>query len=253
MRQLVVDHDLLHSELTNFASKLTEDFDVLEALQQISVSAASAIGLGGAGVTLSMPGGTSHHITATDAITMSVERKQDELQQGVCVAAMASAQVVAVDDLNAESRWPEYRPFVLNAGFNAVAGVPVRFQQRVLGAVNLYGKEPRAWSEEELAAGQLVADLATGYLVNSYLRRDAQSLAQQLQRALDTRVVIEQAKGILAGRHAMDTEAAFEILRGYARHSRTKLHEVSQNVVTGAVDPVSAAKNKDRAVEATQA
>ncbi len=239
----MVDHDLLHRELSHFASTLTQDFDVVESLQQISVSATSALRLDGAGVTLSMPGGGSQHITATDAVTLHVERRQDELQEGACVDAISTSRTVTVDDMSVEDRWPAFTPVVLDAGFTAVAGVPVRFHQQVLGALNLYGRQSRAWTSEEMAAGQLIADLATGYLVNSYLRRDAQTVAAQLQHALDSRVVIEQAKGILAGRHAISAENAFEVLRGYARSSRTKLDHVAQATVAGAIDPVVAAQH----------
>lgn len=140
---------------------------------------------------------------------------------------MSSAQAIAVNDLNTEARWPAFGPFVLEAGFSAVAGVPVRFQRQILGAVNLYGCATRSWTNEDLAPGQLVADLATGYLVNSFMRRDAQSVAAQLQQALQSRVAIEQAKGILAGRHGIDPEVCFVVLRGYARGNRIKLQDLA--------------------------
>ena len=92
---------------------------------------------------------------------------------------------------------------------------------------------------EEFTAGHLVANLATGYLVNSYLLRTTEALAGQLQQALDSRIVIEQAKGILAGRHGITPDAAFELLRTYSRSKRLKLHSVAAAVVQGEVEVLS--------------
>lgn len=234
----MLDHDLLHRELSTFASTLTDDFDIVEALRRVSSAAASALALEGAGITLRLPAGDTQLITATDDRTMHVERKQDELQQGACIDAMTSSQVVSVEDLAKESRWPDFRPIVLEAGFRASAGVPIRFRGDNVGAVNLYGDAPRAWATEELTAGQLVADLAAGYLVNSYLLRDSQILAEQLQRALDSRVIIEQAKGILAGRHGVAPDDAFEFLRAHSRNVRQNLHDVALAIVRGTIDPM---------------
>jgi GAF domain-containing protein len=221
----MVDHDLLHRELSTFASSLTGEFDLIEALQQITVTAAAALDVDGAGVTLRMPEGETQYIYATDPVTLHVEQQQ----------------VVAVNDLTDDPRWPRFTPVLLEAGFQSAAGVPIRFQGQNLGAVNLYASSSRAWTVEEFTAGQVVADLAAGYLVSSRLRRDAEALAEQLQQALDSRILIEQAKGLLAGRHGMEPDAAFEVLRGYARNNRSKLHDVARAVVTDKLDPMGAA------------
>lgn len=227
----MVDHDLLHRELANFAAALTDDFDVHEALYTLVSTAAQALEIAGAGLTVSMPDGGTHYIAATDPVTMHVERRQDELQQGACVDAISTSEVVAASDLRNETRWPQFRPVLLEAGFQAAAGVPVRFRGHNIGAVNLYDANSRPWTTDEFDAGRLVADLAGGYLVNSYLLRSSQSLAAQLQGALASRIVIEQAKGILAGRHGMTPDAAFEVLRGHARSHRVKLHELARGIV----------------------
>ena len=230
----MIDHNLLNRELVSFAAALTTDFDLSEQLHALVVTAAAALGVDGAGVTLSVPTGT-HYIAASDPVTLAVEQAQDQLHQGACVDAIASSEVVTASDLSAETRWPDFRPVLIDAGFLAAAGVPVRFRGTNIGAVNLYANESRAWTTEEFVSGQLIADLATGYLINSYMLRHSETVAQQLQQALDSRVVIEQAKGILAGRHNLTTDAAFEALRNYSRSHRIKLHGVAAAVVAGEI------------------
>ena len=229
----MVDHDLLHRELAQLASLATGDFDLHEGLHQLSGTASAALGLGGAGVTLHMPDGDTAYISATDATTLGVEQAQDALQQGACVDAIATSQIVAVGDLATETRWPEYRSAVLRAGFHAVAGVPVPFQGRNVGALNLYASTSRAWTTDDFAAARLLADLAAGYLINTHLLGKSQTLTAQLQQALDTRIIIEQAKGVLAGRHGVNPDAAFEVMRSFARSNRIKIHDVAHGVVTG--------------------
>lgn len=234
----MVDHDLLHKELANLATAAgSGNFDLHDGLYQLSVTAAAALGVDGAGFTVQMPSGDTEYITATDAITLSVEHRQDELKEGACVDAINTSQVVAVNDLAAEAhRWPAYAPFVLDAGFNSIAGVPLPFQGRNIGAMNLYGNTTRAWTTDEFAAGRLIAELGGAYLINTHLLGESQTLVKQLQQALDSRVLIEQAKGVMAGRYGTTPDAAFGMLRSYARTHRMKIHEVAQQVVTGKAD-----------------
>lgn len=234
----MVDHDLLHSELAALTARATGDFDLNEALHQLSLTAAAALAVAGAGITVRVPGGRTKYITATDAVTLEVEKKQDALQQGACVDAIKSSEIVAVGDLAADSRWPDFRPHVLRAGFRAAAGVPIASQGRNVGALNLYDSDSRAWTTEEFTSARILADLAAGYLINTHLLGQAQTLAAQLQHALDSRVIIEQAKGALSARHGMTPDAAFEVMRSYARGSRIKLPQIAHDVITGQVDPL---------------
>ena len=241
----MVDHDLLHRELADLASGLDADSDLYEGLHRLTVTAAAALELDGAGVTLQIPGGDTSYVTATDPVTLKVERCQDEFQEGVCVDAIASSQIVAVSDLADEQRWPQLVPVIREAGFNAVAGIPIRFQGDSIGAVNLYTNARRTWTTADFNACRLIAELAAGYLVNNELLRSAQTLAEQLQEALDSRIIIEQAKGMVAGRAGMSPDAAFEIMRGYARGQRTKLRDVARGVVSGGIDVLSSAADKN--------
>lgn len=233
----MVDHHLLHRELANLAAGISADgFDLHDGLHQLSLTTTAALGLDGAGVTMHMGSGDTEYIAASDAVTLGVEKCQDELKQGACIDAINSSEIVAVNDLTDDARWPDYTPYVLQAGFEAVAGVPAAFRGSNIGALNLYAASSRAWTTDEFSAAQMVADLAAGYLVNRHLLDQSQTLAAQLQHALTSRILIEQAKGVLCGRHGMAPDAAFEIIRSFARSNRIKIQDVADGIVGGKID-----------------
>lgn len=232
----MVDHGLLSSELADLAEALRGDSDLYEGLHRLSVTAAAGLEVDGAGITLQIPSSTTGYVTAADHVTLHVERRQDELQEGACIDALKRGEIVAVSDVAAERPWSAFSDVLLDAGFHAAAGVPIAFQGLNIGAVNLYATSTRAWTTEEFKAGRLIAEMAAGYLINNELLRTARTLAQQLQHALESRIIIEQSKGVMSGRYGMTPDAAFEILRSYARTHRRKLRDVAQEVVSGDVD-----------------
>jgi GAF domain-containing protein len=163
------------------------------------------LGVQGAGVSLAGEDGTLRFATATDERVMRVEECQLELDEGPCHEAWRSGQIVCEVDLNRSRRWPTYTPVALETGWQAVAGVPMIVEDQHIGALNLYRSQPDEWSPDELQSAQLLTDMAAGYIINARALTESAQLAEQLQRALDSRVVIEQAKGVLAGRHGIDT------------------------------------------------
>ena len=232
----MVDHHLLSSDLADLGEALRGDSDLYEGLHRLSVTAAAALEVDGAGITLQIPGAATSYVTAADPVTLGVERRQDELQEGACIDALNSGDVIAVADVAAERPWPTFTDVLLGASFNAAAGVPIAFQGLNIGAVNLYARRSRAWTTEEFSAGRLIADMAAGYLINNELLRTTRNLVQQLQHALQSRIIIEQAKGVMTGRYGMTPDAAFEMLRSYARGERRKLRDVALEIVSGDLD-----------------
>lgn len=229
----MVDHSLLYEELSQFAMSLTDNFDVDEALQRLNVTAVAALAVDGAGVTLWMPPGEAHYVSASDPATIEVERQQDRLQQGPCVDAIRGDEVVTAAEPDVETRWPGLGSVLLATGFRSAAGVPIRFHGEVIGALDLYRCAGQGWTTDEKKAGQMVADMAAGYLVAGHLHRTAEALAHQLGEALESRIVIEQAKGKLAERHGISPDAAFQLMRAYVRSQRVKLRDFAQMVVEG--------------------
>jgi GAF domain-containing protein len=245
---LVVDYGMLHRELADLAVGLRSDSDLNEGLYRLSETAAASLELDGAGVTLQIPGATTGYVAAGDSVTLHVERRQDALHEGACVDAIASGQIVAIGDLNTEQPWPRFTPELLEAGLHACAGIPISFQGLNIGALNLYANDTRIWTTDEFAAGRLLAEMAAGYLINNELLRTTQTVVHQLQFALDSRIVIEQAKGVMAGRYGMTPDGAFEMMRGYARGQRVKLRDVASDIVNEGLDLLGAsAENEDAA------
>jgi GAF domain-containing protein len=140
--------------------------------------------------------------------------------------------VVSCSDVRVEdARWPEYAEAARRVGVAAVAGVPMRLADQVVGAMNIYDAQPREWSEEDLAAASVLADVATSYLVNASKLHQQQQLNEQLTTALESRAVIEQAKGITAGDAGVSVQEAYHRIRRHARNHNTSLRAVAEAVV----------------------
>ena len=134
---------------------------------------------------------------------------------------------------DAERRWPEYAHAAKTAGIRAVAGIPMLAEGSAVGAVNLYDKEPRNWPAEDLRVAAVFANIATGYLVHASAAQQHQRTTEQLHQALSTRVIIEQAKGVLATQRDIDVDEAFLLLRAHARGHGARIHDVARAVVDG--------------------
>jgi GAF domain-containing protein len=227
------------------ASALSPQSDLHEGLHRLTLAAAAALELDGTGITVQIPGDGTHYLTAADPLTLEVERRQDELQEGACVDAIQSSQVVAVNDLNVEQPWPRFTWVLLEAGFHAAAGVPIRHQGQSIGAINLYSGASRAWTTEEFNAARLISELAAGYLITNQLLRTQRTLAEQLQTALDSRVILEQAKGVLAERYGMAPDTAFEIMRSYSRAERLRLRDTARAVIEDGLDVLAPETARD--------
>jgi GAF domain-containing protein len=232
----VVDHDALLGACTDYARTILGRYDVAHVLDRLSEQVTEVLAVPGVGISVGGDNGELRFATASRESVMRVEESQLEVAEGPCHDAWRNGEVVVVNDLSRTSRWPIYTPVALAAGWKAVAGVPMIVEDQHVGALNRYQDEPHDWTTEELRAAQLLADMATGYIVNARTLTESVELAQQLQHALDSRVVIEQAKGVLAGQHGLDTELAFELLRRHARNRGRKLHDVAREVVEGTLE-----------------
>src|SRR3954454_20540961 len=196
---------------------------------------AEVLNLTGAGVTL-VHDGRQRFVTAAIEAIASIERVQEDWQKGPCIDAVASGQPIAVPDISAGDagdRWPDYTVAAKTAGIQAVAGIPMLAEGIAIGAVNLYDGQPRDWSAEDLRVAAIFASIATGYLAHASSAQQQQRTAEQLQQALNTRLIIEQAKGVLATQRETTVDDAFARLRKYAREHHARIHEVARDVVKG--------------------
>jgi GAF domain-containing protein len=222
----------LFETLATFASDLTRDFDVTEMLFELSEAAVSVLDAEAAGVSLAEAEGALKLSGATTQAAAELEGMQQKLQEGPCMLAFQTGTPTVIGDLRQESRWNQYRDAAEHAGVRAVLGIPMQSHDVAVGALNVYDATPRQWTDSDIGAAQVLANMATSYVLYAGRLRERERTAEQLQGALDSRVLIEQAKGLLAGERGIGLDEAFEIMRRYARSNGRKLHDVASTILT---------------------
>ena len=171
-----------------------------------------------------------------DAELMDLLQLQNE--QGPCLDCYHSATAVSVPDLTAADQWPEFRDAVAQAGgFRSVHALPLRLRGESIGALNLFHGNPGPLPDADLALGQALADVATIGILQERSVRQSEVVAEQLQTALNSRVIIEQAKGVLAQHHGVNMDVAFDRLRRHARNHNLRLAELARRLATCELDP----------------
>ena len=232
----MVDRQQLLEMLRRFAATMSDSFEVNDMLYQLGDTAMAILDADGAGVSLAARDGHLRFVTATDRSLTELEMVQESEQEGPCVEAFRRNEAVLVSDIAAEPRWDRYRQAARHANYQAVVGMPLVVGEHRLGSLNLYQRRIRTWSDDDIDAVRTLADIATAYIVRAGELVEARTIADQLQRALDSRVIIEQAKGIISNRHEISVSEAFDVLRSHARRQRRPLREVSTDVVAGVLD-----------------
>ena len=219
------------------ADTLVDDFDVVDLMDSLVTTCSEVLHTAAAGLMLKDGKGNLHVVASSNEETRLLELMQLQNAEGPCLDSVRHARAVTADDLQAEqSRWPRFVPAALSAGYRSVHAMPLRLRDETIGSLNLFHSGPAALTLEEQRIAQAFADVATiGVLQHRAVER-ASELANQLQNALDSRVVIEQAKGVLAERGGLDVATAFERLRFHARNTNRRLVVVAQDVVNGRVD-----------------
>jgi GAF domain-containing protein len=232
---VVPNHETILDSLERFAAALTGGYGIGDVLHNLTGEMAEVLDLTGAGVTL-VHEGQQRFVTAAVEAIATLERVQENWQEGPCIDAVASAAPVSVPDIaagEASNRWPDYTVAAKTAGIQAVAGIPMLAEGEPIGAVNLYDRQLRNWSAEDLRVATIFASIATGYLAHASAARQQQRTSEQLQQALETRLIIEQAKGVLAAKRETTVDDAFQTLRKYAREHNARIHDVARAVVKG--------------------
>ena len=223
--------------LVELADTLVDDFDVIEFLHLLTRRATELLDQVEAGLLLADPGGHLQLMASSSEKTRALELFQLQNEEGPCLECYRTGQPVIAEDLDAErDRWPRFVPEACKDGFAAVHAVPLRLRQDVIGALGLFGATAGRLSDADLMACQGMAHIATISLLNYRAIDEAHTCTNQLQFALNSRVVIEQAKGVLAERAGIDMDEAFHVLRRYARSNNRRLSEVADGVVHHDVD-----------------
>jgi hypothetical protein len=214
------------------ASSLAKGYDVVELLEELTTDCARLLDVATAGLLLADARGVLHLVAASSEATRMLEILQLQRQDGPCLDCYRTATPVSVDDLeHAVDRWPVFVPAALSAGFASVHALPMRLRDSTLGALGLFGTEVGALNEDDLVLGQGLADVASVALLQDRAAADSAVVREQLQNALNSRVVLEQAKGVLAQLGNLEMDQAFAAMRGYARAHQLALSAVAQGIV----------------------
>ncbi len=226
------DQPLFLKTLSRFAVVLTVGYDLeASALAELTKSVTEVLGVSSSGVTMAEEG-QLHFVTAESQASRELEASQTQEQDGPCRDAYDTGEVVRVTDVRQESaRWPDFAATAARVGVAGVAGIPMRLGDEIIGALNIYSSEPREWTDEDIAVAVALADVATSFVVNASKLHEQEQLSEQLQEALESRVVIEQAKGITAEQNAVPLDQAFQLMRRHARNNNASLRTVAEAII----------------------
>jgi len=226
---------LMVETFVELADTLVDDFDVVEFLQQVSIRCAEVLEVSAVGVLLADQRGTLRVVAASSEETRLLELLQLHTGQGPCADCFRSGAPVSVADLSAvTARWPRFVAEARQIGFASVHALPMRLRTDVIGTLNLFSGLPGVLDADVVRLGQALADVATIGILQARTIHRHETLAEQLQTALNSRVIIEQAKGVIAERHNLDMDRSFGLLRDTARTSNRRLSELARAVVEGA-------------------
>ena len=230
-----MDTELLSGTFVELADTMVADFDIIDFLHLLTERSVQLLSASAAGVVLAAPDGELRIAAASSDLTELVELFQIQQDQGPCLDCFRTGQPVTATGLDGPGQlWPQFAAAAVRAGFRTVQALPMRLRDEVVGALNLFGTGPVLVSPEDLRIAQALADVATIGLLQERTARHREIAAQQLQGALNSRVIIEQAKGKLAERLSLDMDASFKLLRDYARHTNQRLTDVARNFVESA-------------------
>jgi len=205
--------------------------DVVPALEDIAKACVDLFDIRGSGIMVADQQNVTRYVAASDGPGRALEIAESTTGQGPCTTAFVLNDVVASDDLTADERWPELAEAMSSSGVRSILGVPVRLGGVPIGTLDVYRDWVQPWSERERAGLARYADVVEATLAASLLAHKAGELAEQLQYALDYRIVIERGVGYLMARDGIDAVAAFRKLRSAARSSRTKIGAVAETVL----------------------
>ena len=224
--------------LVEMADTLVDDYDVVDLLTGLADRCVALLGVSAAGVMLVSPQGSLGLVASSSEAMRLLELFELQAQEGPCLDAFRTGQPVEHQNLEAGSgRWPSFSAAALKAGFRSALALPLRLRELTLGALNLLSVTQTPMGQADVIVARAFADLATLSIVQHRTAAEAQRLNEQLSGALTSRVVIEQAKGVIAERAGADLAEAFSRLRTYARNHNLRLTDVAHAAVDGTLDP----------------
>jgi transcriptional regulator with GAF, ATPase, and Fis domain len=228
---------LLGDTMVLLADNLFTYFDVVEILTLLADRCVSILGVSAAGLMLAGPDGVLRVIASSSEQMHLLELFELQTDEGPCLECFQTGVAVTHNDLStAMARWPRFASEAISNGFHSVHALPMRLRGTVVGALNLFQTEMEGIDSEGVRAAQALADIATIAILQYRATLESHELMDQLNTALTTRIVIEQAKGIVAQHEQLNMEQAFAALRGHARNNNLRLADVAAAVVAGTLN-----------------
>jgi GAF domain-containing protein len=220
------------------ADTLVEDFDVIEFLHRLAERCVHLLDCAEAGLLLADASGSLRVMASSSESADALDLLQSQNEEGPCFECYKGGHPVVSQDLKMETdRWPAFAPAAVRSGFLSVQALPMRVRGETIGALNLFRAGTGLIAEQDLPLGQGMADIAAIALLQERSVRESRGVVAQLQGALTSRVVIEQAKGVLAERSHITVDTAFARLRTHARERNLRLSDVARELIAGKLDP----------------
>lgn len=226
----------------DLAGRLVGDYDVVDLLTSVADRCVHVLGASAAGVMLASSSGDLRVVASSSGSMRVLELFELQTREGPCPDAYRTGERVPHERLQpGAGRWPQFSRAAVEAGFRSASALPLRLHDVTIGALNLVHTEDVPMDEADVQVARAFADLAAISVVQQRAAAEAQRVNEQLTRALQSRVLIEQAKGVVFERAGVDMGEAFERLRAYARDHNLRLTDVAQAAIDGTLDPRVAA------------
>jgi GAF domain-containing protein len=224
--------------LVDLADTLVADYDVVDLLTGLTDRCVDILGAAAAGVMLGSPSGDLRLVASSSEAMRVLELFELQAREGPCLDAFRTGERVEHENLlPGAGRWPRFSMVAVEAGFHSAFALPLRLRETTIGALNMVGLGPQPMDEADVLVAQGFADLATISVLQQRATADSQRLNEQLSHALASRIIIEQAKGVIFERAGVDMAEAFSRLRAYARNNSLRLTDVAQAAVDGTLSP----------------
>ena len=226
------------SAFVDLADTLVDDYDVLDFLHGLATHCVDLLDVDAAGLMLADREGVLRVAASSSEQVRLLELFELQNEEGPCLECFGSGEAVSGDNLTEaqRQRWPRFGVAATRAGFHSVLALPLRLRSETIGALNMFRRAEGPLGDPDRRLAQALADVATIGILQERGSRRRDLLARQLQAALSSRVVIEQAKGVIAERRGLHVDEAFELMRGYARSRSEKLSDVAGRVVSRELD-----------------
>lgn len=224
----------LAEAFVTLADTLVDDYDVIDLLHVLVERCSLLLDATDAGILIPDSDGALEVVASTSERSRVIELLQQGAGEGPCVDAYLTGRTVTVVDIaSAYARWPNFATSAADLGYASMHAMPLRLRKQTIGSLNLFRDRIGGFSIDDEVAARALADVATIGILHERSIRESDTARAQLQYALDSRVIIEQAKGVVAHTENVDMDTAFQIIRAKARNSSTRLSEVSRQIVEG--------------------